>query len=510
MKTVIAEKTSSSKESTIGTSANAAINIATHPLPAEISQPRYDRKALKSRIVHIGFGAFHRAHQALFTDRVLNQQGGDWGICEVNLFGSENLFKSLRQQAHRYSVLEKGAGSHQAIIIGSVNESLHARLEGITAVIEKLAEPQVAIVSMTVTEKGYCIDRSTGNLDRANPLIKMDLEMPDAPASAPGVLVEALRVRRERGLPPFTLLSCDNMPENGHILKSAVLELAQLRSTELASWIEMHASFPNTMVDRIVPAATPETLQEIADTLGINDPCGIACEPFIQWVVEDNFVAGRPAWELAGAQLVDDVLPFEEMKLRMLNGSHSFLAYLGYLAGYQHINDCMTDDNYRRAAHYLMLNEQAPTLRVTGVDLADYADRLITRYENPSLQHRTWQIAMDGTQKLPQRMLDSIRWHLRNGSDYRCLLLGVAGWIRYVSGTDDAGQAIDIRDPMAEQLQAIVSATEEGEPRVRGLLALTAVFGEDLPQNEAFVAQLIKAYQTLQTRGAKAAVAELF
>ncbi|MFE8153797.1 fructuronate reductase [Brenneria goodwinii] len=504
MKTTIVGKNTSNESS-----ADVENNIANTPLPAEVQQPHYDRMALKSRIVHIGFGAFHRAHQALLTDRVLNHQGGDWGICEVSLFGNENLFKSLRQQAHRYSVLEKGANANRAIIVGSVNESLHARLEGITAIIEKLAEPQIAIVSITITEKGYCIDRSTGKLDRENALIKMDLEMPDAPASAPGVLVEALRVRRERGLAPFTVLSCDNMPENGDVVKSAVLELAALRDQELAQWIETHSAFPNTMVDRIVPAATPETLQQIADTLGVYDPCGIACEPFIQWVVEDKFVAGRPDWDIAGVQLVDDVLPFEEMKLRMLNGSHSFLAYLGYLAGYQHINDCMTDSHYRRAAHHLMLKEQAPTLRVTGVDLADYASQLITRYENPSLKHRTWQIAMDGTQKLPQRMLDSIRWHISHGSDYRCLLLGIAGWMRYIGGVDDAGQAIDVRDPMAEQLQQIVNATADGEPRVRALLALTAVFGEELPQNEAFVNQLIKAYASLQQHGAKAAVAAL-
>ncbi|MEC5317950.1 fructuronate reductase [Brenneria populi subsp. brevivirga] len=485
-------------------------NIANVALPDEVQQPRYDRKALKSRIVHIGFGAFHRAHQALLTDRVLNQQGGDWGICEISLFGNENLFNSLRQQAHRYSVLEKGADANQAIVIGAVNESLHARLEGITAVIEKLAEPQVAIVSMTITEKGYCIDRHSGKLDRENALIKMDLEMPHAPSSAPGVLVEALRVRRERRLAPFTVLSCDNMPENGNAVKNAVLELAALRDRALAEWIETRSAFPNTMVDRIVPAATPETLQEIADALGVYDPCGIACEPFIQWVVEDKFVAGRPDWEIADVRLVDDVLPFEEMKLRMLNGSHSFLAYLGYLAGYPHINDCMTDSHYRQAAHHLMLHEQAPTLRVTGVDLAGYANQLLVRYQNPSLKHRTWQIAMDGTQKLPQRMLDSIRWHIDRGSDYRCLLLGVAGWMRYVGGIDDAGRAIDVRDPMAEQLQQIVSATEDGAPRVRALLALTAVFGDALPQNETFFNRLIQAYASLQRLGAKAAVAALF
>ncbi|WP_192459262.1 mannitol dehydrogenase family protein [Musicola keenii] len=486
-----------------------AATIANTPLPPSVHQPHYDRKALKTRLVHIGFGAFHRAHQALLTDRVLNRQGGDWGYCEVTLFGSENLLQSLRNQAHRYTVLEKGADGNQAVVIGSVNESLHARLEGITAVVEKLAEPQVSIVSLTITEKGYCIDRGTSKLDVDNPLIKMDLENPTAPSSAIGVLVEGLRLRRERGLPPFTVLSCDNMPENGNVVKSAVLELAGLRSAELAAWIAANVTFPNTMVDRIVPAATPETLQQIADVLGVADPCGIACEPFIQWVVEDKFVAGRPDWEVAGAQLVDDVLPFEEMKLRMLNGSHSFLAYLGYLAGYEHINDCMADEHYRHAAQRLMLQEQAPTLHVADVDLPGYAAQLIERFANPSLKHRTWQIAMDGTQKLPQRMMESIRWHVQHGSDYRCLTLGVAGWMRYVSGVDDNGQAIDVRDPLAEKVQAIVAETADGAARVRGLLTLTGVFGEDLPHNEAFVSRLIDAYLTLSQQGAKAAVAAL-
>lgn len=493
---------------TTSTTATHHATLANTPLPEAVRQPQYDRNALTSRMVHIGFGAFHRAHQALLTDRVLSQQGGDWGYCEVILFGGESLISQLREQDHRYTVLEKGAEGGQSIVIGSVHESLHARLEGIYAVVEKLAEPQVNIVSLTVTEKGYCIDRTSGGVDINNPLIKQDLELPTAPASAPGLLVEALRVRRERGLKPFTVLSCDNMPENGNVVKRAVLELAQLRNTELAEWIAANVTFPNTMVDRIVPAATPETLAEVEQAIGVADPVGIACEPFIQWVVEDNFVAGRPQWEVAGAQLVDDVLPFEEMKLRMLNGSHSFLAYLGYLAGYEHINDCMADAHYRRATQRLMLEEQAPTLHVKE-DLPGYAAQLIARFTNPALKHRTWQIAMDGTQKLPQRMVESVRWHLQNGSDYSCLTLGIAGWMRYVGGVDDAGQTIDVRDPMAAQLRAIVDATQDGAARVQGLLGLAAIFGDDLAKHEAFVRRVTKAYLLLSEKGAKAAVSTL-
>lgn len=229
-------------------------------------------------------------------------------------------------------------------------------------------------------------------------MIAADLQNPHQPLTAQGIIVEALARRKAAGLPAFTVMSCDNMPENGHVTRQVVTAYAREVDAELAIWIEQNVTFPSTMVDRIVPAVTPETLDKIEQLTGVRDPAGVACEPFRQWVIEDTFVAGRPQWENAGATLVADVVPFEEMKLRMLNGSHSFLAYLGYLAGYQHINDCMADDNYRLTAQALMLREQAPTLKVQGVDLQRYADQLIARYRNPALRHRTWQIAMDGSQ----------------------------------------------------------------------------------------------------------------
>lgn len=481
--------------------------IASTSLPARVQQPRYDRQQLRSRIVHFGFGAFHRAHQALLTNRVLNEKGGDWGICEISLFSGDVLMSQLRAQDHLFTVLEKGAEGNQAIVVGAVHECLNAKLDSLAAIIEKFCEPQVAIVSLTITEKGYCIDPATGKLDMHNTRILHDLENPTEPHSAPGILVEALHRRRERGLPPFTVLSCDNIPDNGHVVKNAVLGMAQKRSAELAGWIDAHVSFPGTMVDRIVPAATETSLAEITQELGVEDPCAISCEPFIQWVVEDNFVAGRPEWEAAGVQMVKDVLPWEQMKLRMLNGSHSFLAYLGYLAGYAHINECMEDASFREAARRVMLNEQAPTLRITDVDLTAYADSLIDRFANPALQHRTWQIAMDGSQKLPQRMLDGIRVHLERKSAWPLLALGVAGWIRYVSGTDERGDAIDVRDPLSDKIQSLVKASSEAE-RVNALLTLSEVFGQDLPHNSVFVDAVNEAYQRLTRDGARLAVIE--
>ena len=455
--------------------------------------------------MHFGFGAFHRAHQALLTNRVLNQHGGDWGICEISLFSGDQLMSQLRQQDHLFTVMEKSAAGNQPIIIGAVKECLNAKLDSLAAIIEKFCEPQVAIVSLTITEKGYCIDPATGHLDLTQPRIVHDLQSPDEPHSAPGILVEALHRRRERGLPAFTVLSCDNIPDNGHVVKNAVLDMAAKRDPQLASWIAEQVSFPGTMVDRIVPAATDASLAEITRELGVEDPCAISCEPFIQWVIEDNFVAGRPDWGSVGAQLVDDVLPWEEMKLRMLNGSHSFLAYLGYLAGYAHISDCMQDASYRRAARHLMMAEQAPTLRISGVDLGAYADSLIARFSNPALQHRTWQIAMDGSQKLPQRLLDGIRIHLKQGSRWPLLALGVAAWMRYVSGVDDMGNAIDIRDPLAEKIRAIVE-TSHDENRVAALLTLQEIFGSDLPANPQFVQAVEEAWHSLVREGARQAV----
>jgi fructuronate reductase len=472
--------------------------------------PTYPRNQLKTRIVHLGFGAFHRAHQAVYADQLAAQFGSDWGFCEVNLMGGEQQITDLNAQDRLYSVAEMAPEGWSSRVVGVVRRAIHGEIDGINTVLEAMAEPDIAIVSITITEKGYCHQPSTGKLEENHPGILHDIAHPQSPKSAPGVIVEALRLRRERQLPAFTVMSCDNMPDNGHVTRNVILGLAKLQSEELAQWIEDHVSFPSTMVDRIVPAVTPETLDKITQQLGgVHDSVGVACEPFRQWVIEDNFVNGRPEWEKVGVELVQEVLPFEEMKLRMLNGSHSFLAYLGYLAGYAHINDCMHDDNYVAAAYHLMLNEQAPTLRTQDVDLVAYADSLIERYRNTALKHRTWQIAMDGSQKLPQRMLDSVRYHLKHNSNFDCLALGIAGWMRYVSGTDEQGYPIEVSDPLLAQLQALVSASQDGPERVNALLSLDLVFGNELPKNQKFVDCITQAYIHLISYGARQSVAKL-
>ncbi|WP_437616064.1 fructuronate reductase [Erwinia sp. V71] len=484
--------------------------LATAALP--VARPQWDSARLQPRIVHLGCGAFHRAHQALYTHHLLEISDSDWGICEVNLrsASSRQLMENLRHQQLLYTVAEKGAQHTELKIIGSITEALHPALDGCNGILQALTREQTAIVSLTITEKGYCTDAASGQLDLTNTLIQHDLVHPGEPQSAIGYLVEALRLRREQNLPPFTVLSCDNLRDNGHVARAAVLGLAGQRDPALAEWIASHVTFPCTMVDRIVPAATEETLQQIAAQLGVYDPCALACESFRQWVIEDNFVNGRPEWDRAGAQFVADVAPFEMMKLRMLNGSHSFLAYLGYLGGYQTIADTMSHPAYRQAALTLMLNEQATTLTMpAGTDLQDYARLLIERFSNPALHHRTWQIAMDGSQKLPQRMLDSIRHHLAHGSDWRHLALGVAGWMRYVLAVDEQGNAIEVVDPLLAQLQDINQRYPAGDARVTALLTISAIFGTDLPANASFVATVQQAYQQLCQAGARVAVESL-
>lgn len=422
-------------------------------LSAKATLPVYDRNNLAPRIVHLGFGAFHRAHQGVYADILATEHFSDWGYYEVNLIGGEQQIADLQQQDNLYTVAEMSADAWTARVAA-------------------------------------------------------DVQNPHQPKTATGVIVEALARRKAAGLPAFTVMSCDNMPENGHVMRDVVTSYAQAVDVKLAQWIEDNVTFPSTMVDRIVPAVTEDTLAKIEQLTGVRDPAGVACEPFRQWVIEDNFVAGRPEWEKAGAELVSDVLPYEEMKLRMLNGSHSFLAYLGYLAGYQHINDCMEDEHYRHAAYGLMLQEQAPTLKVQGVDLQDYANRLIARYSNPALRHRTWQIAMDGSQKLPQRMLDSVRWHLTHDSKFDLLALGVAGWMRYVGGVDEQENPIEISDPLLPVIQKAVQSSAEGKARVQSLLAIKAIFGDDLPANSLFTAKVTEAYLSLLAHGAKATVAK--
>lgn len=460
----------------------------------------YDPARLDTGIVHLGLGAFHRAHEADYTDAVLRRGDLRWGIMGASL-RSPDTRDALAPQDYLYTIAESDEAGERCRIIGALRGVLVAP-ENPPALIEAMCRPSVKIVSLTVTEKGYCHDPATGELSEQHPDIVHDLGCPHRPRSAPGFLVEALRERQARGLPPFTVLCCDNLPENGRTVAKVVTRLAQLRNLALGRHVAEHVAFPATMVDRIVPATTDADRARIAAATGLEDAWPVVTEAYNNWVVEDNFPQGRPAWD---ANFVTDIRPFELMKLRLLNGAHSAMAYLGYLAGHETIASCMRDDALALFVAHLMDREVTPTLMVPpGADLDSYKRALLRRFRNPGLRHRTWQIAMDGSQKLPQRLLGSIRDRLKAGEPFDALALGVAAWMRYVTGTDESGRPIDVRDPLCGVLRARADAAGPDAARLAAaLLSITEVFGHDLPAHPQFAAAVTRALDSLFRIGSR-------
>jgi len=457
-------------------------------------------------IVHFGPGAFFRAFIGPYSDDAMRAAGGDWGIIAVSL-KSPAARDALVPQRCLYTALERGPDGDVPRQVEAINDVLVAP-EDPGAVLDVMTRPEIRIISLTVTEKGYCHNPRTGNLQTRHPDIAHDIITSDAPRTALGFIVLALARRREAGIPPFTVLCCDNLPSNGAMLRNFVTALASHRdaagtSDRLADWIADYVAFPSTMVDRITPATTAADLEDFASISGHHDAALVIHEPFRQWVIEDDFPQGRPAWHLAGAQMVADVERHELMKLRCLNGTHSALAYLGYLAGHETIADAVADPIFASFCERLWHDEILPTVpQPEGEDLPAYCAALLARYRNPAIRHRTWQIAMDGSQKLPQRILGTLRDNLAAGRMPKGLCLVIAGWMRYVAGIDEAGQPIDVRDPMADHLK---QAANSADP-VTALLSIEAIFGSDLAGNENVVATIRSAYRRLSDDGAARAV----
>jgi fructuronate reductase len=473
-------------------------------LPPHVARPRYDRTALQTGIVHLGVGAFHRAHQAVYTDAVLEAGDLRWGITAASL-RSPATRDALAPQNGLYTLNLRG-GEDRLSVIGSIRNVLAAPEEP-DAVMGALSAPATKIVSLTVTEKAYCRDAASGALDEAHPDIQYDLAHPNAPRSALGLLTAAIARRRNEGLAPFTVLCCDNLPANGHTVHGLLTAFARLRDADLGAYIADHVACPDTMVDRIVPATTDEDRARVDAGLGLHDAWPVVAEPFTQWVIADRFPAGRPAWETAGATIVADVAPFEAMKLRLLNASHSGLAYLGYLAGAETVADAMADPALAAFAARLM-DDAAPTLTLpAGTDVDGYSRALLERFRNKSLRHRTWQIAMDGSQKLPQRILGTIADRLALGLPIDAHAMVVAGWMRYVAGIDEAGQEIDVRDPIAASLAALATAAgpvaERLAPALLGVVSVFGPLGADPRLRTAVATALARLY----AEGARRAVA---
>lgn len=425
-----------------------------------LSATQYAAAELPAGIVHIGLGAFVRAHFAVYLEKLLNAGQVSYGMCAANIRSNAEIVEQLNRQ-QSYTVAEHEAdGSIVLRQVSSICEVLYAGSGHVQALLERLKSPAVNIVSLTVTEKGYFFDASQQLLKLDAEEIQHDIANPNTPKTAIGILVASLRYYYDRHLPPFTILSCDNMPHNGQSTRSAVVQLAAKWDSQFSKWVEATVAFPSTMVDRIVPAATEESIIQInnllvqakAPWIQPYDQVPIASESFSQWIIEDAFSKGRPDFSLVGANFVADVAPWEEMKLRMLNGSHSLIAYLGCLAGYQTVADCMTDDALVKLIKAYMLEEAAPTLNMPAdVDLSTYAEALLVRFSNSSLQHQTRQIAMDGSQKIPQRWLQGACVNLRRGKPPKITALGLAAWIVYLQNSlAQDGYTVD--DPLAETL----------------------------------------------------------
>ena len=476
---------------------------------SNVRVPQYDRHAITNGIVHIGVGGFHRAHQAVYLDDYFHQNfdshssDNQWGICGVGLLEwDQKMRDALQSQDYLYTLVERSAAGDRARVIGSIRQYLYAP-DDRQAVIDALAAPQCRIVTLTITEGGYYYIEGSGEFDANHPTIRHDLQYPDQPIGTYGFLIAALDRRRQQGLAPFTILSCDNLQGNGNIARKMVTAFAELRDPTLATWIRENVTFPNCMVDRITPATTDADRAMVSDQFGIEDGFPVVTEPFIQWVIEDRFCAGRPVWEKVGVQFTDDVHPYELIKIRLLNASHLLIGYLGELAGYHYVHEVMADPLFRAAIANLMEEVTSTLQPVPGMDLTEYKQTLIERFSNPKIQDQLPRLCLNGSAKIPKFVLGSVRDRLQQGRSVQYLGLVIAAWFRYLTGITDQGRTIPIDDPIADVL-----TQRSGSSDPSALLRLTEIFGEDLPQSKPLVEAIETALQSLFDRGAKATLAE--
>ncbi len=475
-------------------------------LGPSVERPRYDRGGLGRGIVHIGVGGFHRAHQAIYAEELFNR-GHDlsWGLCGVGLLPRDAAMRdALRGQNCLYTLVERGAEGDSARVVGSIGGFLFAPDQS-EAVLEQMASPQTKIVSLTITEGGYYL-RADGGFDARHPDIEHGLAHPHQPRCSFGFLLEALQRRRRRGQAPFTLLSCDNIQSNGDTLKKMLTTCAELREPALASWIARNAEFPNSMVDRITPSTTDEHRLLVRERFGIEDAWPVVTEPFKQWVIEDRFVLGRPAWQEAGAQMTGDVLPYEKMKLRLLNASHQALCYSGLLLGHEFVHQAMQEPDIRALLGLLMEREVTPLLPpVPGVDLSAYKATLLERFASPAIRDQLGRIGIYGSSGLPKFVLPSIEEQLGRGGPITLLCFTVACWLRYLNGRDEQGREFVMQDPMAPRLRAIAQAAGQ-DPAP--LLALREIFSAELAGSPEFTQQVRAFLSSLYERGARATLAQ--
>jgi mannitol 2-dehydrogenase len=477
-------------------------------LADRVPTPAYDRSGVSTGVVHFGVGGFHRAHQAMYHDSLMNQGTAlDWGICGVGVMPADRRMKeTLDAQDGLYTlVLKHSDGTYEPRLVGSIVEYLFAP-DDPEAVVEKMADASTRVVSLTVTEGGYNLDHVTGEFDAANPDVLDDLRTGAAPRTTFGLVTEALRRRKERGLAAFTVMSCDNLQGNGHLAGRVFTAFARLRDPELADWVERGVRFPNSMVDRITPVTTDADRSMVAERFGIDDRWPVVCEPFAQWVLEDSFSVGRPPYEDAGVQVVDDVVPYELMKLRLLNASHQALCYFAHLCGYRLVHEAARDPLFRKFLLGYMNEEATPTLDpVPGVDLDDYKSTLIERFSNPEVRDTIARLCAESSDRIPKWLLPVIRAQLANGGEIRRSAAVIASWARYAEGVDEQGRPIEVVDRLRDSLVQIARRNREDPD---AFIANRAVFG-DLVDDKRFVSAYRSALTSLHERGARTTLQSL-
>ncbi len=489
----------------------AGIPLRTDRLPEiarHVPVPAYDRNGVKSGVVHLGVGSFHRAHQAMYLDRLLAAgTSSDWGICGVGVLPADAPMRdALKRQDGLYTLVLKAAdGTWEPRVIGSILDYLFAP-DDPEAVVARLADPTTRIVSLTITEGGYNFNQATGEFDTTQPDVVHDLVPGAAPCTTFGLLVAGLARRRERGIQPFTVMSCDNIQHNGRVARRVFTAFARARDPELADWIEREVHFPNCMVDRITPATTDADRTEVRARFGIDDAWPVVCEPFTQWVLEDDFPAGRPDLAAVGVQLVDDVEPYELMKLRLLNASHQALAYFGYLMGYRLVDEASRDPLIARLMLDYMDREATPTLRpVPGIDLTAYKHELIERFSNPGIRDTVARLAFDASERIPKFIVPAVRQNLDAGRDVTLAAGIIASWARYAEGTDEQGAPIDVVDHLKETLMPLA---RRGRDEPMAFLGMHELFG-DLADDERFAAPYRHTLDSLHRHGAQATLVAL-
>ncbi|MCE9683395.1 mannitol dehydrogenase family protein [Halomonas alkalisoli] len=477
-------------------------------LSPEVALPAYDRREVTPGIVHFGVGGFHRAHQAMTLDALMNRgEAMDWGIVGVGVMpGDRRMQQALAVQDHLYTlVIKHPDGRLEPRVIGSLVDYRFAP-DDPAAVIEQLADPAIRIVSLTVTEGGYNVHPVSGEFDLANPDIRHDLDHPAEPKTTFGLIVEGLARRRERGVTPFTVMSCDNIQGNGEVAKETFSAYARARDPELADWIEASVAFPNAMVDRITPVTAEADIDELAARFGLEDAWPVVCEPFTQWVLEDHFGAGRPPFEGAGVQMVDDVEPYELMKLRLLNASHQALCYFGNLAGYRYAHEVCQDPLFVDFLLDYMRREASPTLApVPGVDLERYRLTLIERFANPQVKDTLARLCAESSDRIPKWLVPVIREQLARGGEIHRSAAVVASWARYAEGVDEQGAPIAVVDRLKDELMRIAAGNRE---HPAAFIENCELFG-DLAEDARFREAYLTALASLHQRGARATLEAL-